>query len=108
VAIGPWHAPATAGDLAVLAGDLAAARESYGQALAIAREVRERAGPSLPASMYLLASELRLSQVAVAQGDHGAALAHARAALEHARTGGAPAGIGAAEAALRGLQVAAR
>jgi hypothetical protein len=90
-----------------MAGELAAARESYGQALALARDVRARAGPSLPASMYLLASELRLAQVAEAEGDHQAALAHARAALEHARTSRAPAGIGAAEAALQQLQVPA-
>jgi tetratricopeptide (TPR) repeat protein len=108
VAIGPWHAPAAAGDLAMLAGDLGAARESYRQALALARDVRARVGPSLPASMYLLVSELRLSQVAAAEGDHDEAVAHARAALEHARTGGAPAGIAAAEAALGQLQVSAR
>jgi hypothetical protein len=76
------------------------AREGYRQALALALDVRERAGPSLPASMYLLASELRLAQVTAAAGDHDDALAHARAALNHARTSGAPAGIGAAKAAL--------
>jgi len=108
VAIGPWHAPAAAGDLAFMAGELAAARESYLQARALAREVRARAGPSLPASMYLLASELRLAQVAQAAGDHHEALAHARAALDHARASGAPAGIAAAEAALAQLQVPAR
>ncbi len=107
VVIGPWHAPAAAGDLAFMAGELPAAREGYRQALALARGVRERAGPSLPASMYLLASELRLAQVAAAAGDHDDALAHARAALDHARTSGAPAGIGAAEAALEQLQVPA-
>jgi hypothetical protein len=107
VVIGPWHAPAAAGDLAFMAGELPAAREGYRQALALARDVRERAGPSLPASMYLLASELRLAQVAAAAGDHDDALAHARAALDHARTSGAPAGIGAAEAALEQLQVPA-
>jgi predicted ATPase/DNA-binding SARP family transcriptional activator len=107
VAIGPWHAPAAAGDLALMAGDLAAARESYRQALALARDVRARAGPSLPASMYLLASELRLAQVAAAESDHDSALAHAQAALEHARDSRAPAGIGAAEAALQQLQVPA-
>jgi tetratricopeptide (TPR) repeat protein len=108
LAIGPWHAPAAAGDLALMAGDLGAARESYLEALALARDVRARAGPSLPACMYLLASELRLTQVAAADGDYDDALAHARAALEHARSSGVPAGIGAAEAALRQLQVAAR
>jgi predicted ATPase/DNA-binding SARP family transcriptional activator len=108
VAIGPWHAPAAAGDLAFLGGELAAARERYCQALALARDVRARAGPSLPASMYLLASELRLAQVAEAEGNHQDALAHVHAALEHARTSRAPAGIGAAESALRELQVAAR
>jgi hypothetical protein len=92
----------------LLTGDLGAARESYGHALALARDVRARAGPSLPAAMYLLASELRLAQVANADGDHDEALAHARAALEHARTSGAPAGIAAAEAALEQLQVPAR
>jgi tetratricopeptide (TPR) repeat protein len=107
VAIGPWHAPAAAGDLALMAGEHGAARERYQQALALARDVRARAGPSLPASMYLLASELRLAQVAAARGDHDDALAHARAALEHATTSGAPAGIGAAQAALRQLEITA-
>jgi predicted ATPase/DNA-binding SARP family transcriptional activator len=107
-AIGPWHAPAAAGDLALIAGDLAAARESYEQALALAREVRARAGPSLPASMYLLASELRLAEVARAEGDDDVALAHARAALEHARASGAPGPIAAAEAALEQRDVVPR
>ena len=101
MAIGPWHAPAAAGDLALMAGELPAARESYRQALALAVDVRARAGPSLPASMYLLASELRLAQVADAEGDPDGALAHARAALEHARDSHAPAGVAAAEAALQ-------
>ena len=57
-------------------------------------------------ALYLLASELRLAQVAQADGDHENALEHARAALEHARASGALAGIGAAEAALQRLQVA--
>jgi predicted ATPase/DNA-binding SARP family transcriptional activator len=104
VAIGPWHAPAAVGDLAVMAGELTAARESYGRALALALDVRARAGPSLPASMYLLASELRLAQVAGAEGDRDGALAHARTALDHARDSRAPAGVGAAEAALQQLQ----
>ena len=108
VVIGPWHAPAAAGDLALMAGELPAAGESYREALALALDVQARAGPSLPTSMYLLASELRLAQVAAAEGDHGGALAHARAALEHATTSGAPAGIGAAELALQQLQAPAR
>ena len=108
VVIGPWHAPAAAGDLAFMAGELVAARESYGQALALARDVRERAGPSLPTSMYLLASELRLAEVAAAEGEHEDALAHARAALEHAQAYGAPGAIGTAQAALQELQVLAR
>jgi predicted ATPase/DNA-binding SARP family transcriptional activator len=107
VVIGPWHAPAAAGDLAFMAGELAAARASYGQALALARDIRERAGPSLPTSMSLLASELRLAEVAAAEGEHEDALAHARAALEHAQACGAPAAIGAARAALQQLQVPA-
>jgi predicted ATPase/DNA-binding SARP family transcriptional activator len=107
VAIGPWHAPAAAGDLALMAGELPSARESYRQALALALDVRARAGPSVPASMYLLASELRLGQVAEAAGDHDGAVAHARAALEHARASRAPAAVGAAEAALEHLRAAA-
>ena len=104
--IGPWHAPAAAGDLALMAGELAAARASYQQALALAQDVRARAGPSVPASMYLLASELRLAQVAAAEGDREGALAHARAALEHGRGSGVPAGVGAAEAAIAQLEAA--
>ena len=107
VAIGPWHAPAAAGDMALMARELPAARESYQQALEFALDVRARAGRSLPVSMYLLASELRLAHAAAAEGDHDDALAHAHAALEHAMTSGAPAGIGAAEAALQHLQVPA-
>jgi tetratricopeptide (TPR) repeat protein len=108
VVIGPWHAPAAAGDLALMAGELPAARTSYEQALVLARDVQERAGASLPASMYLLASELRLAEVTAAAGKHEEALGHARAALEHARAYGVPAGMGAAEAALQQLQVPAR
>ena len=100
VAIGPWHAPAAAGDLAMMAGEPAAARESYQQALALAHAVRASAGPSVPASMYLLASRLRLAQVAEAEGDGEGALVHARAALEHGRSSGVPAGVGAAQAAI--------
>jgi len=104
VAIGPWHAPAAAGDLAFLASDLEAAREHYQRALDLAESVRARAGPSVPASMYLLASRLRLAQVAGAAGDRECALVHARAALEHGRASGVPAGIGAAQAALAQLE----
>jgi predicted ATPase len=107
VAIGPWHAPAAAGDLALMAGEPAAARERYVEALSLAREVRAQAGPSLPVSMYLLASELRLVRAAVAEGDHHRALTHAQAALDHAVTSGAPGAVGAAEAALGQLRVPA-
>ena len=85
VIIGPWHAPAASGDVTLLAGDADAARERYGEALALAAGIAARRGPSLPAGMYLLASELRLAQTAA---DPGAALDHARAALAHAHASG--------------------
>ena len=106
VAIGPWHAPAAAGDLALMSGELAAARESYRQARALALDVQGRAGPSAPASLYLLASELRLAEVTGAGGDRAAALAHARAALEHGRLGRAPAAVALARAAVQQLEAA--
>jgi predicted ATPase/DNA-binding SARP family transcriptional activator len=107
VATGPWHAPAAAGDLALMAGDLVAARESYQRALGLAESVHDRAGPSMPASMYLLASRLRLAQVAGAEGDREGALVHARVALEHGRASGAPVGVAAAQAALAQLEAPA-
>ena len=104
MAIGPWHAPAAAGDLALMAGDPSKAGERYREALALAADVEANAGRSLPASLYLMASELRLATVAEAAGALDAARAHARAALEHARAGGAPAAIGAAREALQRLE----
>jgi tetratricopeptide (TPR) repeat protein len=103
VIIGPWHAPAASGDVTLLAGDAGAARERYGEALALAAGIAARRGPSLPAGMYLLASELRLAQTAA---DPGAALEHARAALAHAHATGAPAAVGAALEAVRRLESA--
>ena len=103
VVIGPWHAPAAAGDVSLLAGDPAGARERFREALALAEGVADEHGISLPAGTYLLASELRLAQTAA---DPGAALAHARAALAHAEASGAPAAVGAAAAAVRELEAA--
>ena len=84
VAIGPWHAPVAAGDVALLDGRLDTARGHYERALALATGVRAQAGPSLPVALYLASSELRLADVAAAAGDDDAAAAHAEAALEHA------------------------
>jgi tetratricopeptide (TPR) repeat protein len=99
VAIGPWHAPVAAGDVALMADRVDAARAHYERALALATAVRARAGPSLPIALYLAQSELRLAAVAAAAGDDEAAEAHADAALDHARAGGAPAVVEAAVAA---------
>jgi hypothetical protein len=98
VTIGPWHAPAAAGDLALLGGDLAEAEARYEQARSLAADVHARRGPSLPAALYLVASELRLAEVAEAGGHRDRALAHARAALGHAKS--APAAAGSVNAAL--------
>jgi predicted ATPase/DNA-binding SARP family transcriptional activator len=104
VIIGPWHAPAAAGDVTLLAGDPIAARERYAEALALATDVAARRERSLPAAMYLMASELRLAQAAT---DREAALAHARAALEHAEASGAPGGVAAARMTVQELEAVA-
>jgi hypothetical protein len=82
VVIGRWHAPAASGDVTLVAGDPAGARERYREALALATDITAERGHSLPAAMCLVASELRLAQAAT---DRETALAHARARLEHAR-----------------------
>jgi hypothetical protein len=101
--IGPWHAPAAAGDVSLFGGDAGTARECYREARELAARIEAERGRSLPAALYLMATELRLAQTA---GDRDAALAHARAALEHAQAGGAPAGVGAALAAIEALETA--
>ena len=101
VVIAPWHAPAAAGDLSLFGGDAGAAREHYAEAGALAARIETERGHSLPAGMYLMASELRLAEAA---GDGAAALAHARAALEHAQATGAPAAVAAAVAAVRAVE----
>jgi predicted ATPase/DNA-binding SARP family transcriptional activator len=103
VVIGPWHAPAAAGDVSLFGGDADTARERYCEARELAARIEAERGRSLPAGMYLMATELRLAQTAA---DSDAALAHARAALEHAQSSGAPAGVGAALAAIQALETA--
>jgi predicted ATPase/DNA-binding SARP family transcriptional activator len=104
VIIGRWHAPAASGDVTLFAGDPPAAQDRYREALALAADVTAQRGHSLPAAMYLMASELRLAQAAT---DRQTALAHARAALEHAHASGAPGGIGAALMTVRQLEAVA-
>jgi predicted ATPase/DNA-binding SARP family transcriptional activator len=103
VIIGRWHAPAASGDVTLFAGDTGRARERYREALALAADIAAERGRSLPAAMYLMASELRLAQAAT---DREAALGHARAALEHAQASGAPAGMGAALMVVQELEAA--
>ncbi len=104
VIIGRWHAPAASGDVTLFAGDPDRARERYREALALAADITEERGPSLPAAMYLMASELRLAQTAA---DRQAALGHARAALEHAQASGAPGGVAAARMTVQQLEAVA-
>ena len=104
VIIGRWHAPAASGDVTLFAGDPGLARERYREALALAADITAERGSSLPAAMYLMASELRLAQAA---GDRQAALGHARAALEHAQASGAPGGVAAARMTVQQLEAVA-
>jgi tetratricopeptide (TPR) repeat protein len=96
VSIGPWHAPAARGDVALAAGDAGTARAEYEQALALATRVRDEVGPSLPVDARLALSHLRLAEVV---GGADAAGEHLEQALAHARASAAPALIAAAQAA---------
>ena len=98
--IGPWHAPAAAGDLALLGGEAEAARDCYLSALQLAARISSERGRSLPAAMYLMATELRLAETA---SDRDTALGHARAALAHAQASRAPAAVAAAGMAVQQL-----
>jgi hypothetical protein len=97
VSIGPWHAPAARGDVALASGDEGAARAEYERALALALRVREEVGPSLPVEARLALSHLRLAGVAASPA---AAAKHLAGAVEHARASRAPAVIAAAESAV--------
>jgi tetratricopeptide (TPR) repeat protein len=103
VVIGPWHAPAAAGDLALLGGEAQAARDRYLSALRLAARIGAERGRSLPAALYLMATELRLAEAAT---DRGTALGHARAALAHAQASRAPAAVAAAATAVQQLEAA--
>ena len=65
VSIGPWHAPAARGDVALATGNADAARAEYEQALALALDVRGEVGPSLPVDARIALTHLRLA------GDRG-------------------------------------
>ena len=95
VSIGPWHAPAARGDVALAAGELDAARAEYEQALALALDVRAEVGPSLPVDARIALSHLRLAGVA----GGGAAREHLVRAVQYARASRAPAVLDAAESA---------
>jgi predicted ATPase/DNA-binding SARP family transcriptional activator len=97
VSIGPWHAPAARGDVALAAGDTATARAEYEQALALATRVRDEVGPSLPVDARLALSHLRLAEVADSP-DEGRE--HLETAVAHARASRAPALVAAAERAV--------
>ena len=109
VRIGPWHAPAARGDVALAAGEIGTARAEYEAALALASHVREQVGASLPVEARLALSHLRLAGVAETPA---AASGHFAQALRHARASRAPALIAVAEqaaaAAPQGAAVAAR
>ena len=95
VSIGPWHAPAARGDVALAAGELETARAEYEQSLALALDVRAEVGPSLPVDARIALSHLRLAGVA----DGRAAREHLTRAVQYARASRAPAVLAAAEAA---------
>jgi predicted ATPase/DNA-binding SARP family transcriptional activator len=97
VSIGPWHAPAARGDVALAAGDTATARAEYEQALALATRVRDEVGPSLPVDARLALSHLRLAEVADSPDE---AREHLETAVAHARASRAPALVAAAERAV--------
>ncbi len=104
IRIGPWHAPAARGDVALAAGDLATARAEYEQALDLARRVRADAGPSLPVDARIALTHLRLARVAPGPA---AAREHVTLAVRHARASRAPAVIAAAEEAAAPARAAA-
>ena len=95
VRIGPWHAPAARGDVALMAGDLDAARAEHLRALALALDVRADVGPSLPVDARIALSHIRLAWLA----EPGTAHVHLTSAVHYARASRAPAVIAAAEAA---------
>ena len=95
VSIGPWHAPAARGDVALAAGQLETARAEYEQSLALALDVRAEVGPSLPVDARIALSHLRLAGVA----DGRSAREHLTRAVQYARASRAPAVLAAAEAA---------
>ena len=64
VSIGPWHAPAARGDVALATGNADTARAEYEQALALALDVRAEVGPSLPVDARIALTHLRLAGVA--------------------------------------------
>jgi hypothetical protein len=105
VSIGPWHAPAARGDVALASGDLDTARAEYEGALALALRVREEVGSSLPVEVRLALSHLRLAGVAPAPAE---AAVHLARAAEHARASHAPAVLAAVEAAGAQAPAAAR
>jgi hypothetical protein len=93
IRIGPWHAPAARGDVALVAGERDVARAEYEQALRLALDVRAEVGPSLPVDARLALSHLRLAQVADDPQEHLVR------AVQYARASRAPAVIAAAEQA---------
>jgi predicted ATPase/DNA-binding SARP family transcriptional activator len=93
ISIGPWHAPAARGDVALAGGDLDEARTEYEQALRLALDVRAEVGPSLPVDARVALSHLRLAQIEDDAREH---LVHA---VRYARASRAPAVIAAAEQA---------
>jgi predicted ATPase/DNA-binding SARP family transcriptional activator len=94
VSIGPWHAPAARGDVALAAGEPSVARAEYEQALQLALDVRAEVGPSLPVDARVALSHLRLAQVADDPREH------VTRAVQYARASRAPAVIAAAEQAV--------
>ena len=93
VSIGPWHAPAARGDVALAAGERDVARAEYEQALRLALDVRAEVGPSLPVDARVALSHLRLAHVSDDPSEH-----HTRA-IQYARASRGPAIIVAAEQA---------
>jgi predicted ATPase len=93
ISIGPWHAPAARGDVALAAGELDVARVEYEQALRLALDVRAEVGPSLPVDARIALSHLRLARVSEDPCEHLVR------AVQYARASRAPAVIAAAEQA---------
>jgi predicted ATPase/DNA-binding SARP family transcriptional activator len=95
VRIGPWHAPAARGDVALMAGNPETARAEHERALALALDVRAEVGPSLPVDARIALSHLRLACTA----EPRTAQEHVTSAVRYARASRAPAVIAAAESA---------